>query len=154
MPNEIKEVNFYQIEEAEFAKVFPKLIGTIVESGNRVLIYEQDEKRINDIDNLLWTYAQLSFIPHATYRDGIKEENAVYITNNIKDNPNDSSFAVLMSDFNEHEQHGFSKYFYFLDDKSILDINLISQKLSAKGFSCFIIKKEAGKWIKDTLKIV
>jgi DNA polymerase-3 subunit chi len=154
MSDEIKEVNFYQIEEAEFGKVFPKLIETIVGSGNRVLIYDKDEKRISDIDNLLWTYAQLAFIPHATYRDGIKEENAVYITNNIKDNPNCSSFAVLMSNFDEHEQHGFSKYFYFLDEKSDLDINSTSKELSAKGFNCFIIKKEAGKWAKDAVKLI
>jgi DNA polymerase III subunit chi len=48
-------------------------------SGNRVHIHTQSEENAKSMDDLLWTFRDISFIPHELYNGTINEDTPVTI---------------------------------------------------------------------------
>ena len=48
-------------------------------TGNRVHIHTQSEEKAKSIDDLLWTFRDISFIPHELYDGTVSEETPVTI---------------------------------------------------------------------------
>ena len=46
-----------------------KIIKKYFEQEKRVIVSSKDQNVINNINNLLWTFEQLSFIPHCIEKD-------------------------------------------------------------------------------------
>ncbi|RZI45622.1 DNA polymerase III subunit chi [Rickettsiales endosymbiont of Peranema trichophorum] len=130
-------INLYVLESSQFIKVFPKLLEGIVGKGNRIVIFCDHQKSVEALDRLLWTYQQLSFLPHATYQDdGIKEDSPIYITTSHFDNQNRSNFFAFVSEVNIDGIHSgeisfdiikthstkYEKYLYFCDDSSVQSV--------------------------------
>ena len=79
-----------------------KIVKKYYEVGNRILISSQNSVIIKNINKLLWTFEQLSFIPHST-NDEYDPLTSVLLfdTNYIND-------SILKNDYN---------VFINLDDK-------------------------------------
>lgn len=123
----------------------------VTSKDNKVLIFSKDEADISRLDNLLWTYAQLAFLPHSTYRDEFKE-GIVYLTNDITDNPINANIIVVRDPSQEIKDTNFEKIFYFFPPQSQVQISTLSKKLTLEGMSCYlIIKSTAGRWNKELL---
>ena len=88
-------VNIYVVNNEEYDKTFCKIIETVVAKDNNRVLLTVEKNKIPVMDKLLWSFAQLSFIPHATMYDEHANEQVVYIT----DNPvaNDNNANVVMS---------------------------------------------------------
>ena len=78
----MNQIIIYDIINENYMKVLPKLIDTIWNKGNKILIYTNLESEITDIDNILWSYNQLSFLPHLTCNDNLNNVTPVIISNN------------------------------------------------------------------------
>lgn len=146
-----KEVNFYKISENEFAKVLPKLLESIMVKGYKIIILGQNDEQINNIDNMLWVYSQLSFLPHATYKDELKEENYIYITNSAEDNIIKANFlAVLADNYFPSQLASFEKYLFFYNEETVKLAKERVRKISEMGGICnFIAQDKQGQWIKS-----
>jgi DNA polymerase-3 subunit chi len=48
-------------------------------TGNRVHIHTQSEEKARSMEDLLWTFRDISFIPHELYNDSINEDTPVTI---------------------------------------------------------------------------
>ena len=46
-----------------------KIIKKYHEIGHRILVSSSNTKLLDDVNKLLWTFEQLSFIPHSTNQD-------------------------------------------------------------------------------------
>jgi DNA polymerase-3 subunit chi len=69
----MQEIYCYMPHE-NFAKKFvPKLLEQIISKGNRVLVLCKDSEEMRSLDEFLWLYEQLSFLPHVTQGDEQKE---------------------------------------------------------------------------------
>ncbi len=64
----LTQVDFYATQEADFTAVFP-LIAKIVEKAYKqqmpVFLYCQTEQYAKQTDDFLWTFGDISFLPHA-----------------------------------------------------------------------------------------
>ena len=79
------EVNIYQIQKILFQKTFSNFIKKLyeIEKGNLCIVCE-DNKQVKEIDDLLWTFAKLSFLPHAAYTDDhVSDEVPIMITKEV-----------------------------------------------------------------------
>lgn len=71
------QVDFYVIEDNDHRgaeKFACKLTEKIYKQGYTIYIHTQDEEQSNRMDDLLWTFRQGSFIPHAK-AEVISDEN-------------------------------------------------------------------------------
>ena len=74
------EVLFYHLERRSLDDVLPGLIERTLERGWRAVIKTESAERADAIDNLLWTFSERSFLPHAQTGDGEAARQPVLIT--------------------------------------------------------------------------
>jgi DNA polymerase-3 subunit chi len=86
------ETLFYHLERRALEDVLPGLIERTLERGWRAVIRCESAERADAIDNLLWTYDEASFLPHAQQGDGNSAKQAVLIT---VENANPNAANVL-----------------------------------------------------------
>src|ERR1700687_3619388 len=89
------EALFYQLERRSLDDVLPGLIETTIERGWRALIKTESSERADAIDNLLWTYSEQTFLPHAQSGDGDAKRQPVLITVE-NGNPNGANVLFLV----------------------------------------------------------
>lgn len=91
----MSETLFYHLERRSLEDVLPGLIEKTLERGWRALIKTESAERAEAIDNLLWTYDDSSFLPHAQSGDGDATRQKVLIT--VEDqNPNAANVLFLV----------------------------------------------------------
>ncbi len=74
------ETLFYHLERRTLEDVLPGLIKRTLERGWRAVIRCESAERADAIDNLLWTFDDQSFLPHAQQGDGNSAKQPVLIT--------------------------------------------------------------------------
>lgn len=74
------EVLFYHLERRSLDDVLPGLVERTLARGQRALIRADSAERAQAIDNLLWTWSEESFVPHAQAGDGEAAAQPVLIT--------------------------------------------------------------------------
>jgi DNA polymerase-3 subunit chi len=76
----VSEVLFYHLERRTLDDVLPGLVEKSLERGWRAAIRAESADRAQAIDNLLWTFSEESFLPHAQQGDGDPARQPVLIT--------------------------------------------------------------------------
>jgi len=76
----VTEALFYHLERRTLEDVLPGLVERTLERGWRALIRTDSAERAEAIDNLLWTYDEASFLPHAQAGDGDSARQKVLVT--------------------------------------------------------------------------
>ena len=70
----MKNLTLYQIHQSLYKVTFPKIVLKILDAGGKVNLLCENKDEMEYIDNLMWTFSQLSFIPHSTENDKFNEE--------------------------------------------------------------------------------
>ena len=70
----MKNLTLYQIQKSLYKVTFPKIIMKILDAGGKVNLLCENKDEMEYIDNLMWIFSQLSFIPHSTENDKFNEE--------------------------------------------------------------------------------
>ena len=71
------EVWFYHLEQSPVEEVLPDLLEKTLARGWRALVVSPDERRIERLDEQLWTERPSSFLPHGKADDGGAENQPV-----------------------------------------------------------------------------
>jgi DNA polymerase-3 subunit chi len=91
----VSEVLFYHLERRSLEDALPGLVEKTLERGWRALIKCESADRMQAIDNLLWTYSEQTFLPHAMKGDGDAARQPALITvEEGNDNRADVMFLV------------------------------------------------------------
>lgn len=91
----MSEVLFYHLEHRNLDDVLPNLVEKSLERGWRVIIRTESADRAQAVDNLLWTFSEESFLPHAQKGDGDPARQPVLITVE-EGNPNAANILFLV----------------------------------------------------------
>ena len=70
----MKSLTLYQIHKPLYKVTFPKIVMKILDAGGKVNLLCKSKEEMEYLDNLMWTFSQLSFIPHSTENDKFNEE--------------------------------------------------------------------------------
>jgi DNA polymerase-3 subunit chi len=89
------DILFYHLERQPLERVLPQLLERTLERGWRAIIETDSDEQVEALAALLWTYAEESFLPHGTVRDGFGEEQPVWITAS-GENPNRASVRFFV----------------------------------------------------------
>lgn len=108
------EVLIYRPTKVSAQKVLPKLLESVIAKGNNVHILCETDDQVAQLDDFLWTYEQLSFLPHATYKDEQVEKQPIILSVENK-NLNNASVLVMMSQKLPENFSDFSKLIYIAD---------------------------------------
>lgn len=87
-------VDFYHLQKAPLEHVLPKLCEKAYATGKRIKILLGNDERVEFINSLLWTYAEDSFLPHGSKKDGFVESQPIFISTS-EENENQAHLLIL-----------------------------------------------------------
>lgn len=108
------EVLFYHLERQPLERVLPSLVERTVARGWRAVVQAGSDERVEALDGLLWTYADESFLPHGTKKDGNIAEQPVFLTTE-ETNPNGATVRFLVDGAALAELSGYDRVVYLFD---------------------------------------
>ena len=73
----------------------PRLLEKVLERGLKVVLKTSSNERLNWLDEILWTYASDSFLPHGKASDGKSSKHPIFLTVEEK-NPNEATVLILV----------------------------------------------------------
>lgn len=108
------DVLFYHLEKQPLERVLPALVERSLSRGWRSVIQAGVTERVEALDDLLWTYADDSFLPHGTARDGHADAQAVYLTSG-EENPNGAKVRFLVDGADLADIASYERVVYLFD---------------------------------------
>jgi DNA polymerase-3 subunit chi len=90
------EFRFYHLESRGIDQELPEILEDALANGLRAVVQAPSPEHVEALNERLWTYADESFLPHGSARDGEPQAQPVYLTDG-EDNPNGARLRVLLS---------------------------------------------------------
>ncbi len=87
-------VDFYHLQKAPLEQVLPKLCEKAYATGKHIKILLGNDERVEFVNSLLWTYAEDSFLPHGSKKDGFIENQPIFISAD-ENNANNAQLLIL-----------------------------------------------------------
>lgn len=75
-----------------------ELIEELYGAGRRVVVWVADEGRRQILDDFLWTFRKLSFVPHCLWRGGMEASDDPVVLVGEAGNPNGADVLVVGDD--------------------------------------------------------
>ena len=76
----MSKISFYQVMNGEVIKFSCQLLEKCFKSNLKTFVQVQNDSMAEMLDRTLWTFAQKSFIPHATDKDPLQNMQPIYIS--------------------------------------------------------------------------
>jgi DNA polymerase-3 subunit chi len=145
------EVLFYHLGRQPLDKVLPGLLEKTLERGWRAVVQAGNSERAEALNALLWTYADESFLPHGSARDGFTDQQPVFLTAG-EDNPNAATVRFLVDGAEAGDLRGYARVVYIFDGR---DQDAVAQARAAwknakgAGFEVtYWQQSDTGRWEK------
>ncbi len=132
-----KEAFFYILKQSsEFNKIVCQIIKHFYKIKSRIILTSQDNQLIKDLNNLLWTFEQVSFIPHSTY-EGFDLLAPVFLCNkNSLPNSFDLSSYNVLFNLDEEIPNDYQNY------EKIIEFVLPQENCKAKSREHYLFYKK------------
>ena len=102
------EIGFYHLRTTPLERALPKLLERALADGHRVLVLAGSAERVQQLDALLWTYSEASFLPHGSARDANAARQPIFLTDR-EENPNNCTMLVLVDGAEASTIAGFDR---------------------------------------------
>jgi len=137
----------YKLTTNTWAKVFPKVVEGIVGKGNRVIINTRKDA-MSALDDLMWSFEQLSFLPHGTTEDESPESQPVLIADDYKALNGAKVLAVTDSKIPDNF-NDFERIISVYDQANIADMDTFLNQSKQLNLGTIIYQQDAkGVWAK------
>jgi DNA polymerase III subunit chi len=141
------EAVIYKLTNNPWKKVFPKLLEGVVSKGNKVHVLCAAEK-IKEIDDVLWTYEQLAFLPHGTSEDS-HVENQPIILSSKPQALNGAKILAITNDNIPENYKEYDKILFVFDASQHQSIPNVVKQLEEYGIKkSYFIQNAQGAWDK------
>lgn len=145
------EVWFYHLANRTLEQVLPGLVERSLERGWRVVIQAGSEERRDALDAHLWSYAEESFLPHGTRKDGDPAEQPVFLTAEAE-NPNSAVVRFLVDRAEPPDLSGYARAVFIFDGadpEALQDARRHWRSAKAAGHEVtYWQQDERGRWVK------
>jgi DNA polymerase-3 subunit chi len=85
----------YHLLSMPLERALPKLLERARAEGHPIVVRAGSAERVAQLDAVLWTYEEASFLPHGSARDGNAAAQPIWLTEH-GENPNGASMLVLV----------------------------------------------------------
>ena len=117
-----KTLTVYQIQHILYNTTFPKIIIKILGLKKRIVLLCKNKDDVDVLDNLLWTFSQLSFIPHATENDDFNLDLQDIIITTKLDNKSvidNRSLVIVSTELIKNEYVNYTNEVFLITTENI-----------------------------------
>jgi DNA polymerase-3 subunit chi len=145
------EVGFYHLTRTPLERALPKLLERVLAGGMRAVVVAGSAERVEALNAALWTYEQLSFLPHGSAKDGLAEDQPIWLTTE-DENPNGASVLVLTDGVGSAQVGQFARCLDMFDGRDVDAVAAARERwkaMKAGGHTlAYWQQNEAGSWEK------
>lgn len=144
------EILFYHLENQPLERVLPILVEKSLERGWHVIVETGSEERAELIDNLLWTYKDDSFLPHARAGGDADALQPVLITTRPH-NPNSADVRFFVDRAVPQSGEGYTRIVYMFsghDPDAVTEARAAWKALREGNEVTYWQQETGGRWAK------
>ena len=147
----MSRVDFYHLQKQTLEDVLPKLLEKAYAMQKNILVKVGNDERVEFLNSHLWTYAEASFIPHGSKKDGFAAQQPIWLTSG-DDNPNQACLLFLVdgAKISLDELQKFERVFNIFDgndNTSLTQARAFWKELKSAAIDVYYWKQdENGKW--------
>lgn len=106
-------IQFYHLTATPLERALPKLLDRAVAGGYRICVLANSDERVEQLNQLLWTYDAVSFLPHGSDKDEQSENQPILLSANV--DVRNSANLLVVTDGRDVEQGGFERILDIFD---------------------------------------
>ncbi|MHA6288377.1 DNA polymerase III subunit chi [Maricaulis sp. CAU 1757] len=145
------EVWFYHLEHSPVEEVLPDLLEKTLARGWRALVVSPDARRIERLDDQLWTARPSSFLPHGKADEDRADTQPVLLATR-QDNLNQSQILVLLDGAEPEPFDGFTRILVMFDGRdeiAVAEARTLWKRAVSKGHDVSYWRQSPeGRWEK------
>ena len=143
------QVDFYHLTQVPLERALPQITDKVLATGGRLVIVAGDAAQRARIDQLLWTYAPESFVPHGQ-AGGEDDTRQPVLIAAAPEAANGARHIALVDGVWRDEALGFDRAFHFFDEDAIAAARVAWKGLADReGVERNYWKQnESGRWEK------
>ena len=149
MSDATTEVLFYHLERQPLERVLPNLLERTLQRGWRAVVQAGSTERLEALDAHLWTYAEESFLPHGTAKDGAPDRQPILLTVG-PENPNGAGVRFLLDGADMESYAGYVRIVVIFDgrdEEAVTRARAQWQRVRAQGCKAtYWRQSDAGRW--------
>jgi DNA polymerase-3 subunit chi len=146
------EVWFYHLERSGLDRVLPELLEKTLARGWRALVRASSAERVDQLDGLLWSFRDDSFLPHGVDGEPFAGRQSVLITQKA-DNPNGAAALFVIDGAETGDLSGFERCVLIFDGgdaEAVEKARVTWTRLKAEGQAVTYWRQgETGGWRKQ-----
>jgi DNA polymerase-3 subunit chi len=143
------EVLFYHLERQPLERVLPSLLQRTLERGWRAVVQVGSTERLEALDAHLWTYAEDSFLPHGTAKEGAPDRQPILLTVG-EENDNSAGVRFLLDGADMEAYAGYTRIVVIFDGRdadALATARAQWQRVRAQGCKAtYWRQSDAGRW--------
>lgn len=148
----MSRIDFYHLTRKTLEEVLPKLLDKAYAGGKRVLLKTSAEK-VEVLNTFLWTFDDVSFLPHGSRKDGFADEQPIWITDE-DNNANKAQFLFLTGGAETNDAQSYERVFNIFDGTdtaSLEQARRMWKDYKTAGFEMhYWQQEERGGWSEKT----
>jgi DNA polymerase-3 subunit chi len=144
------EILFYHLETQPLERVLPVLVEKSLERGWKVVVETGSEERAEAIDNLLWTFRDDSFLPHARAGGDADALQPVLITT-LPHNPNRADVRFFVDRAVPQSGEGYRRIVFMFsghDPEAVTEARTAWRALRDGNEVTYWQQEQGGRWVK------
>ena len=122
------QIGFYYLTAAPLERTLPRIAERVLAGGQRLLVVGEDVL-LARLDELLWTYAPASFLPHGRERG---DDQPVLLAKGCAA-ANGATHILIADGVWREEALAFERIFYLFDESRIADARTAWRQLKGRA---------------------
>jgi DNA polymerase-3 subunit chi len=94
----VTRVELHPLAGSKRAGQLARLIDELYSSGRRIVVWVEDEGRLQALDDFLWTFTKLGFVPHTVWAPSMGDVDDPVVLVGVPANPNGAQVLVVADD--------------------------------------------------------
>ena len=143
------ELLFYHLARQPLARVLPSLLQPTLDRGWRAVVQVGNSERLEALDAHLWTYADDSFLPHGTAKDGPPDRQPILLTLD-QENANGAGVRFLLDGADMEAYAGYVRIVVIFDgrdEEAVAAARAQWQRVKAQGCKAtYWRQSDGGRW--------
>jgi DNA polymerase-3 subunit chi len=145
------EISFYHLQTAVLEQALPKLLEKTLTEGKRALVLTSSVKRVEALNEHLWTYDAESWLPHGSAIDGDAKDQPVWLSSD-DENLNRAEFLFLVDGATSDRVAEFDRCFEIFDGRD--DEAVVAARMRWKAYAVaghvltYWLQNKVGGWEK------
>jgi DNA polymerase-3 subunit chi len=143
-----KAINLYQTSKENLYKSSCLLLAKCYKEELKTMVLTKDDESAQGFDNLLWSFSQKSFIPHALSSDQLFEDHPIIISSSELETKGFEGL-VLIENFSASIAN-FKKIFLFFTEENKARATSF-QNLADFKEANYYIQQPKGEWVRSSI---